>query len=146
MKTGLLDYKIFVAPELSEIFNALTGENKQHILVAYFDEKNPDMDAYIEKIMSAAKVHLTTDCLLFKYSADKSMPSFSQIIHKNTIRKVLLFGISPTDFGLNITPPQYMPFVFNGCTFLFVDKLSVINASPEKRKALWECIKTLFLD
>ena len=146
LKTGYLDYKIFVAPELSEISNALIGEKKKHILVAYFDEKNPEMDAYIEKIMSAAKIHLSTDCLVFKYFADKSMPSFSQIVHKNTIDKVLLFGISPTDFGLNITPPQYMPFVFSGSTFLFADKLSVINTSPEKRKALWDCIKTIFLD
>ncbi len=146
LKTGYLDYKIFVAPELGEISNALTGENKRHIFVAYLDEKNPEMDAYIEKIISAAKIHLSTDCLLLKYSDDKSMPSLSQIVHKNTIQFALLFGISPRDFGLNITPPQYMPIQFNGLTFLFTDKLSVINASTEKRKALWDCIKTLFLD
>ena len=144
MKTGYLDYKVFVIPELSEISAMLSGENQKHILIGFTDENNPEMDAFLDKIMTAAKLHIPTDCLLLKYSVGESMPGFSQILSKNTINNAILFGISPKDLGLKITPPQYFPMAFNNCTFLFIDNLSKISTSPELKKDLWSCLKEMF--
>ncbi len=151
MKTGYLDYKVFVIPEFSEISTMLSGENQKHILIGFADENNPEMDAFLEKIMTAATLHIPTDCLLLKKLETEAIPSFSQIQNKNTINKAVLFGISPKDLGLKITPPlpkdsfgKYFPTEFNNCTFLFIDNLSKINTSPELKKDLWSCLKEMF--
>ena len=144
MKTGYLDYKVFVIPELSEISAMLSGENQKHILIGFTDENNPEMDAFLDKILTAAKLHIPTDCLLLKRLGDEALPSFSQIFNKNTIDKAVLFGILPKDLGLKITPPQYLPIEFNNCTFLFIDNLSKINNSPELKRDLWSCLKEIF--
>ena len=144
MKTGYLDYKVFVIPELSEISAMLSGKNQKHILIGFTDENNPEMDAFLDKIMTAATLHIPTDCLLLKRLGDEALPSFSQMQNKNTINKAVLFGISPKDLGLKITPPQYSLIDFNHCTFLFVDNLSKINTSPELKKDLWLCLKEMF--
>ena len=144
MKTGYLDYKVFVIPELSEISAMLSGKNQKHILIGFTDKNNPEMDAFLDKIMTAATLHIPTDCLLLKRLGDEALPSFSQMQNKNTINKAVLFGISPKDLGLKITPPQYSLIDFNHCTFLFVDNLSKINTSPELKKDLWLCLKEMF--
>ena len=144
LKTGYLDYKVFVIPELSEISAMLSGKNQKHILIGFTDENNPEMDAFLDKIMTAATLHIPTDCLLLKRLGDEALPSFSQMQNKNTINKAVLFGISPKDLGLKITPPQYSLIDFNHCTFLFVDNLSKINTSPELKKDLWLCLKEMF--
>ena len=144
MKTGYLDYKVFVIPEFSEISAMLSGENQKHILIGFTDENNPEMDVFLDKIMTAASLHIPTDCLLLKRLKGEALPSFSQIQNKNTINKAVLFGISPKDLGLKITPPQYFPTEFNNCTFLFIDNLSKINTSPQLKKDLWSCLKEMF--
>ena len=144
LKTGYLDYKVFVIPEFSEISAMLSGENQKHILIGFADENNPEMDAFLDKIMTAASLHIPTDCLLLKRLKGEALPSFSQIQNKNTINKAVLFGISPKDLGLKITPPQYFPTEFNNCTFLFIDNLSKINTSPQLKKDLWSCLKEMF--
>lgn len=150
MKNSYLDYKIFVSPELSQISSTLSGDNKRFILIGYKDEQNTEMEAYLQKILSAAQLDLAHDCLVLKSTEGQPLPSFAQISHKNTIEKALLFGIFPNDLGLNINvpkgtnaDPQYIPFEFRGCTFLFTDKLSDIQPSPHKRKDLWDSIRSL---
>ncbi len=122
----------------------LSGENQKHILIGFTDENNPEMDVFLDKIMTAATLHIPTDCLLLKRFEGEVLPSFSQILNKNTSNKAVLFGIPPKDLGLKITPPQYLPIEFNDTTFLFIDSLSKINVSPELKKDLWSCLKEMF--
>ncbi len=145
MKTSFLDYQIFPTPELNEFSGQLTGTNARQVLVGFFDEQSDEREAYLTKIMSAAKLNLSEDCLILRGSLDTRFPSFAQMHQANAFKQAVLFGIKPSDLGLNLEIPPYQPVVFNHCTFLFVDKISAIEPSKERRAALWTCLQRMFL-
>lgn len=145
MKTTFLDYQIFPTPELSKFSAQLEGENERQVLVGFFDEQSVEREDYLKKIIGAAKLNLLEDCLILRGSLETKFPSFVQMQNAHSIQKAVLFGIKPSDIGLNLEIPPYQPIVFNNCTFLFVDKISIIEPSKERRAALWACLQRMFL-
>ena len=145
MKTTFLDYQIFQTPELPEFSAQLDGNNTRQVLVGFFDEQSAEREEYLKKIMAAAKLNLLEDCLILRGSLDTKFPSFANLSNVHPIQKAVLFGINPLDLGLNLAIPMYQPLIFNKTAFLFVDKLSVIEPSKERREALWKCLQRLFL-
>ncbi len=146
MKTGYLDFKIFVSPDLNEISANLSGDNQKHVLVVFLDDDSEGMSDYLSKILQSAKLELARDCLLLTIKDGEKFPRFSTISKEFSIKKTLIMGISPKDMGLNIQTPQYQHLFFNNCTFIFTETLSKIYNSAESKKALWACIKEVFLD
>ena len=145
MKNSFLDYQIFPTPELSEFSAQLAGANVQQVLVGFFDEQSVEREDYLKKIMSAAKLNLLEDCRILRGSHETKFPSFIDIQHAHNVQKAVFFGIKPSDLGLNLEMPPYQPIVFNKCVFLFVDKISIIEPSKERRAALWVCLQKIFL-
>jgi hypothetical protein len=145
LKTSFLDYQIFQRPELNEFSAQLDGANARQVLVGFFDEQSTEQEDYLKKIMSAAKLNLSEDCLILRGSLETKFPSFAQMQNANTVKKAVFFGIKPPDLGLNLEIPSYQPIVFSNCTFLFVDKISIIEPSKERRAALWACLQKMFL-
>jgi hypothetical protein len=144
LKNTYLDYKVFAVSDSSEIKEKLSGKHQKQILIVYLDEKNPDMDAFLSKILSAVKIQLETDCLILKVEDVFNLPSFSLIKSLHTLKEVLVFGIKPKDLGLHFEAPQYLITEMSDHKFLFVDSLSVIFNTTERKKALWECLQILF--
>lgn len=145
MKNSYLGYKVFVVPEFDQTGTHISGENARHILLGILSENNAELDAFLEKIISATKLSLKTDCLLINIVDKEHFPSFSQISAHHTIEKAVFFGLKPKDIGLNIETPQYQALLFNDCTFLFADPLSKIFYSAELKKSLWACLQKMFL-
>jgi hypothetical protein len=145
LKNSFLNYKIFPTPELSEFSAQLAGANNRQILVGFFDEQSVEREDYLKKIMSAAKLNLLEDCLILRGSHETKFPSFIDMQHAHLVQKAIFFGIKPSDLGLNLEIPPYQPILFNKCVFLFVDKISVIEPSKERRAALWACLQKIFL-
>jgi hypothetical protein len=145
LKTNFLDYQIFSTLELHEFSAQLTGANARQVLVGFFDEQSTEREDYLKKIMGAAKLNLPEDCLILRGSLETKFPSFANIQNAYPIQKAVLFGIKPRDLGLNLEIPIYQPITFAQTTFLFVDKLSMIESSKERRAALWVCLQRLFL-
>ncbi len=143
MKNTFLDYKIIVVPEISQMQNALVGENSKHILLAYNDDYSEDIETFLGKIMASVQVNMLSDCLILRGGSDIALPPFSQLAIAHIIKTVVIFGIKPQDLGLNVEPLLYEPFMLNGYTFVFANPLSKIN-TPETKKALWECLKKIF--
>lgn len=145
MNLGFLDYKVFVTPELNEISINLSGNNEKNVLIVYFDDNTDGMTDYLTKIIGSAQLDLANDCLLLTIKENEKFPLFTTISKEHTIRKAFIMGLTPSQIGLNIQTPQYNPLSFNNCTFIFTEKLSKIHNSPESKKALWACIKEVFL-
>jgi hypothetical protein len=145
LKTTLLDYQIFSTPELNEFSAQLEGQNARQVLVGFFDEQSVEQEDYLKKIIGAAKLNLLEDCLILRGSLETKFPSVTNLKTAHSIQKAVFFGINPLDIGLNLTIPLYQPTVFNGTIFLFVDKLSIVEGSKERRAALWTCLQRLFL-
>ena len=145
MKNSFLDYQIFPIVEIDEFSTTLIGENAKGVLIGYIEETLDEQRIYVEKIMAAAKLNLEKDCLILRGSAETAFLNFTQIRQGQTLKKAVLFGLKPSDIGLNITMPLYQPTLFGDCLFLFVDKPAVIETSKERRVALWTCLQHLFL-
>ena len=145
LKNSFLDYQIFHTPELSEFSAQLAGANARQVLVGFFDEQSVEREDYLKKIMSAAKLNLLEDCLILRGSHETKFPSFIDMQHTHNVQKAVFFGIKPSELGLNLEIPPYQPIVFNNCVFLFVDKISIIEPSKERRAALWACLQKIFL-
>ena len=141
-----MDYKVFVAPDFSKIYSNISGDNKKGVLVINLDEDSPEMVAFLQKILASAQLDLHADCLLLTAKSEEKFPPLVPFLKENAIKIVLVFGFSPTDLGMNINTPQYFITPFNNYSFLFSPKLSVINASADHKRGLWNCIKGLFMD
>jgi hypothetical protein len=145
LKTSFLDYQIFPTREWGEFSAQIEGANAREILVGFFDEQSIEREEYLKKIIGAAKLNLLEDCLILRGSLETKFPSMAQMHNAHGIKQAVLFGIKPKDIGLNLEMPPYQPVVFNNCTFLLVDKISIIEPSTERRKALWTCLQRMFL-
>ncbi len=153
MKNSLYDFTAYTIPDSENFHSIVSGNNQRHILVGFLNEQRDELEVFVKKIISAAKIDLENDCLILMAHPDTvgrgdadivSLPSFSQLRSQHKIEKVVLFGIKGKDMGFNIETPLYIPFEFNYCQFLFADKLSAIENSMERKKALWSALQTLF--
>jgi hypothetical protein len=145
LKNTFFDFPIFQLPNSDEFLSLLEGTNTKGILVVIGDDFSEERRAYLTKILTAAKLNLVEDCLLLRGAATKNLPSFAQLKSIQPISKTLIFGLLPSDLGLNVQIPPYTPTTFLDATFLYIDKLSDIEPSPERRKALWACLQKMFL-
>lgn len=145
MKNSFLDYQVFPIADFDKLSTNLAGANQRGVLIGLADTMTDDLSIFLKKIIAAAQLNLDEDCLTVQPNADGQVPSFTQLRTHQPFAKAVLFGISPKDLGLNIAPPQYFPVLLNGCTFLFVEKLAVIEPSKDRKAALWNCLKSMFL-
>jgi hypothetical protein len=140
------DFTVYNIADSANLNEILSGTNERRILIAFLDEQREELEAFMTKIISAAKLQLEKDCLILRGPADKmNLPTFAKIKSVHKIEKAVLFGFAGRDLGFNIESPLYIPFEFNYCQFLFADKLSDIENSVERKKALWHGLQTLFL-
>ena len=145
MNTAFFDYTIYKISDLTNFNESLTGENQRRILVGILDEQQNEPETFLHKIINSAKLDLEKDCLILRGHPQSGIPTFSQIKSFQNIEKAVLFGLTGKDLGLNIETHLYIPFSFNNCQFMFADKLSILENSVERKKALWLGLQTLFL-
>ena len=146
MNNSFYDFTAYNISDSENIRAVVSGDNARHILIGFLDEQRDELETFLKKIITAAKIDIEKDCLILRGDAENvSLPSFAQLKSKSKIKKLVLFGINGKDLGFNIETHLYIPFAFNNCQFLFADKLSVIENSQERKKTLWSGLQTLFL-
>ena len=140
-----LDFEVFALPEKKrELFNSNKAPHAR-ILIVYFNKKNnPDLDILLKNILEAAKLDFEKDIISLKTTVQEKF-SFSQIKEKLSIKDLLFFGIKPSNFGLNYSIEPYQPIQINDLRILLVNSLEEINADVNKKKALWSCLKEMYL-
>ena len=145
MNTAFFDFTVYNISDSTNINESLSGDNQRRILVGFLDEQQNALETFLSKIMGSAKLNLENDCLILKGDTATSIPTFAQIKSFQNVEKAVLFGLTGKDLGLNIETHLYIPFAFNNCHFMFAEKLSLIENSVERKKALWNGLQTLFL-
>jgi hypothetical protein len=145
LKNSFYDFTAYNIADSENFHSIVSGKNDRRILIGFLDEQRADLEVFLKKIITAAKINFDSDCLILRGDAEiLTLPSFSQLRSQHKIEKVVLFGIKGKDMGINIQTPIYIPFEFNRCQFLFADKLSMIENSLERKKALWSGLQTIF--
>ena len=140
-----LDFEVFALPDnKSEFFNL---NNAQHasIMVVYINDKNnPDLELLLKNILEAAKLDFEKDIVSLKTTAQEKF-SFSQMKEKLSVKDLFFFGVQPSNFGLNYSLKLYQPLKVKGLRILLVNSLEEINADVNKKKALWSCLKEMYI-
>ncbi|MFM2269212.1 MAG: hypothetical protein RL757_2653 [Bacteroidota bacterium] len=141
-----LDFKIFLTNENELQKNSLQSDAPKRCLVLFDDENGNASTDFLKKILSAAKLNPDADCQIVGIPTDlEGVLSLSNRLAANDVRQILVFGIAPAQLGLRIAPPQYQPFFFNNCQWLFVEKCTTIEQNIEIKKKLWANLQAIFL-
>jgi hypothetical protein len=141
----LLDQElIFLTAERSALTAAEGGFARQVAVLALAE---PDFAApnraFLEKVLAAANIDLHKDALLAEMSASEPR-NIAPDIREKKPKQVLVFGIKPAQLGVMVSAVPYQTFDFYGCSWLFADPLSAVEADKVKKGQLWAALKQMF--
>lgn len=120
------------------------GANNQLVFVGIEAEPDPEARVlFLKKIIAALQLNLDTDTIYSTLEIGQPA-SFFQLLKKKGIEKMVVFGLSPAQFGLAFEAQLYVPINFYGCKFLFSEKLSVVEADQARKAKLWGALKSIF--
>lgn len=145
LSKDFIDFEIFALPDENISDFELKNPQELNTLVAIPEaEKQAQLIELLTNILKAAKLNVDQQVHTLALTSDQGF-SFIQIQSKIGFEKALLFGIKPTELGINLELQPYQPIPFQGCIFLLVDKLSDIQQDTNKKKALWNALQDIYL-
>lgn len=103
----------------------------------------PDTELqFLTNILSACKLSLA-DVAIVNYHAHAGTPvrQFLEHFHSKT---VLLFGVTPDQFGLSARFPEFQVQQLAGVTYLSSPALEICSADQDLKKQLWTSLKRIF--
>jgi len=136
--------KIYKA-EPKSLLEIARGEYTKRVLVVMQEEPAyPGNLEFVKKILGAAGLDLEKDTLFAPVVMSESALVLPALKTKHP-DQVLVFGLVPAQLGLNIQASFYKPVSFLGTTFLFAEKLSVIESDKSRKTGLWQALRQIFL-
>ena len=145
LSNDFLDFEVFVLPHKNSALFDQNNFANASILVAYNNEKNdPELEDLLKNILVAAKLDFEKEIIPLKTTFEQKY-SFNQIKEKINVKDILFFGLKPANFGLNYFLEPYQPLQVNGLRILLVNDLEDIRSDVKKKKALWSCLKEMYL-
>lgn len=137
MQNSILDFKLFAIADFDE--QKILSQRRVLVICA-----EPEKEDLLRKILMAAKLS-DTDFDIVQLLPAVASVGVAQLRNRVKPRDIIIFGIVPAAIGLQITPPQYMPFEWSGARWLFSHALCKIEENPAMKKALWIAIQKMFL-
>jgi hypothetical protein len=143
--SNLLDFKIFVNPEINEILGQCKGDNQKKLFIVYESAKeNTTLEAFLAKILKAVKHDIAEDVLLLRIQPEQAF-SLVALCQKWDIEHCISFGVVGKRMGMHIQYPTYQPFRFHEINFLMVDELEKVEGEVLLKKGLWGGLQEMFL-
>jgi len=124
---------------------ALGGNAAQILVVSRNPETTylPDNElAFLTRILTPCKLSLE-DVAVINLIQYENKNHKAITTHFNT-KKAILFGMSPVDFGLPVTFPEYQVQAFQGIEYLWAPTLSVLEKDDQQKRKFWESLKKIF--
>lgn len=125
--------------------NALGGNQKKILVVA--DKENeiylPENElVFLTTVLAACKLSLADVAIInYKNIEEKE---YKKLIEYFGATTVLLFHLTPLEFGLPINFPHFQIQAFNGVTYLSAPELHLIENEISLKKQLWPALKNIF--
>jgi hypothetical protein len=124
----------------SDLIKGAKGLFIKKIMIVSAPVPNTD---FISKVLMAAQVNFENDTRMLELPMQSSLSLISNL--PNPVpEKILVFGCTPHQLGLNILPSKYVVFDFSGIAWLFADTLEVIESDRSKKSQLWLSLKSMF--
>lgn len=136
------DFDLF--PVSEEFEGKITGENARKILLVVHPSPTEADSGFLAKVLSAVNVDAKRDILLAT-AENKQTFSLFDLVRKHSIEVVLIFGLAPSDCGLNLNMRPYRPITHKGVLFLLCNQLEEIAANQQLKKHLWSALQQIFL-
>lgn len=131
---------LFLVPERSPLDFA-SGQFARRILVVVAAE--PDRVDFLSKILAAAQLNLQQDTLLAEIPPATRVALLPALKAKQPAQ-VLVFGLDPQTLGLSLNVPLYQAFNFYNATFLFAERLSLLEPDKTRKGLLWRALQIIF--
>lgn len=143
-ETSLVDTNTTLMPQMPEV--RFLGENLKHILVivnntevAYLADEEYEL---LSNILGACKINVI-DVAVVNWQRMETKDA-QQILQQLHPKQVILFDLSPIEFGLPINFPEYQVQNFDKRSYLYSPALSKLQNNVAAKKQLWSALKNLF--
>jgi hypothetical protein len=97
--------------------------------------------AFLATVLGACKLGIADVAIVNWLNTKKEAAPILDLLESRT---VLLFDVSPLDFGLPFNFPPFQVQDFAGRTYLSAPSLQLIEGDKEAKKSLWNALKKLF--
>lgn len=135
---------LFFAAEKSALDHSEGGFARQLMVLALAEPMATTNRDFLTKVLAAANLNLAQDAVFAEIPSNEPV-ALAPDLKLREPKQVLVFGISPAQLGLSVEVQLYQPLQFYGSTWLFADKLSVLEPDKQKKGQLWTAIKQIFL-
>lgn len=135
---------LFRLPE-NTILPRLGGDFARQIAILVLAEPDaPGNLPFLSKVLAAARLNLEKDTAFAEIQPGECV-SFLPILKDKHATHLLVFGLSPAQLGLAVEMQLYQAQIFYGATFLWADRLSVLEPDKTRKGQLWQALQRIFL-
>lgn len=135
---------LFLASEKTALSDAKGGFARQVAVLVLEEPNAASTREFLAKVLLAANLDMAQDTLLAEIPDNLSVVIAPDLRERGP-KQVLVFGLSPAQLGLWFDAPLYHPLSFYGSTWLFADRIAVLEPDQAKKKQLWSALKQIFL-
>ncbi len=146
---GFIDYKVYTGIDIdNDILKKISfGSNQKGICFVYeckdsLEEVQKARD-FLKKIVGAIRLDFEQDTLSLNVTQDNTC-SFRSLKEFN-VKHLFVFGRTPSDLGIQAAIPMYKAMTINECAVFFADDLDNLIANQDKKRLLWNHLKSTFL-
>ncbi len=145
----LLNKKVLSVDEL--LINSPITDNCENLILVKTDNGVLAKDDHLllSKIMKAVGLSLiedSTQVQLLTFAKEDSMLKFEQLLQlkPHPPKRLICFGLSKKDLGLNINIARYRPTKFQQISILMSDPVQKLQEEAELKRHLWGALKSMF--
>ena len=134
------------APEMKSPAWKFLGEYKKSILIIVRYDNTPHLPDqqlnFLTSVLTACKLNLG-DVAIFNVANGPSV-LYKDLQEKFKSSFTILFGLTPEEFEMPLSFPEFQVQAFNNCTFLHTPVLETLEADKVLKSKLWVCLRKMF--
>ncbi len=117
--------------------------HKTLILIDESPALSPSNTIFLEKVLKA--VNLNLDGVDILNIAGSKQMDFRAVLQHKQVHHFISFGVPFIQINLEIMMNRYDPKRIAGVNFLLAESLDIVQADDKNKRALWGCLKKIFL-
>ena len=151
MNNLFFDFPLFPASHELPTQKFCSGDNQKNILILLkWESALDELKPFLSKVLTSVKLDIDKDVLIIDKTPENNI-GFNALLKKYTFRHILIFGILPQELGLHFKLPAYEALSHRGQVYLLTDALVDIyeerqSGGKQKAGALWNCLKSIFIN
>jgi hypothetical protein len=149
LKSTFLDFPLIAIPEGAPAAWPSDSPGEREWLILYREDgEGVNLRLFLEKILRALSLDVERMALLVPLAPGESAP-LSPLWRRVRPRRVVLFGIAPSELGLRFSPPPlYKPLCCGGVSYLLADPIALLyqerqRGEKQRSALLWDALRTL---